>query len=214
MRRTLLIVITALTVLAGSALVHGYWTDRWRKSPEREAAPAKLQQVPMTIGDWEGEPLELGQREFARAGIDGYIMRNYKNRLSGAEVSILLVCGRPGPVAAHTPEICYGGAGYELTADPIAYPIRSDHCWTALFRKQDAPVHEYLRIVWSWTAGETWLASSNPRLEFAADPVLYKIYVVRKVTSLGESITSDPCIDFLRQLMPEMMKVLSSSKGN
>ena len=181
MRRTIFIVLTALAVMTGSAVVHGIWTDRWRQSPERETASDKLQSVPLTVGDWEGQTLELGQREAARAGIDGYIMRNYKNRMSGIEVSVLVVCGRPGPVAAHTPEVCYGGAGYELTAEPTRCPLQSDQFWTALFRKQDIAVPEHLRIVWAWNAGGVWQATSNPRLAFAGAPVLYKIYVIRKV---------------------------------
>ena len=56
------------------------------------------------------------RRTMARAGIKGCVYRRYRNPRTGESVSVLLVCGRGGPISVHTPDVCYAGAGYRPTA--------------------------------------------------------------------------------------------------
>src|SRR5262245_60307771 len=146
----------ALPLLAGFGIAEGVWTNRWGLSAAVEEAAARLARVPSTVGDWEGEDQELDARQVARAELAGHVMRRYTHRRTGASVSILLVCGRPGPVAVHSPEVCYAGTGYELVAPPKRQAVRTDSAdapaefWAGNFRKGGA-IPEPLRLYWSWT---------------------------------------------------------------
>src|SRR3954451_18636542 len=117
MPRTLPIA-TALALVIAAGIVHGRWTLRWSKSHAVEAAVARLEGVPTAVGDWNGQELALDPRQLTMAEIAGHVTRRYVNRRSGAAVTVLLVCGRPGPISVHTPDICYAGAGYELAGPP------------------------------------------------------------------------------------------------
>src|SRR4051812_23326676 len=96
-------VLTVVGVVTLSGVVHGVWTNRWGSTRAVEEASARLQDVPMTVGEWDGQAKELSEREIALAEINGYFSRNYVNRRTGSMVSVLLICGRPGPVSVHTP---------------------------------------------------------------------------------------------------------------
>src|SRR4051812_3337978 len=116
MHRTLPILISTAIVLLGGS-VHGIWTHRWTNDRDLEIAAARLDRVPMTIGDWEGQPLEFEVKDYARAGIEGGLSRRYINRRNGDIETLLIVCGPPGPISVHTPEVCYPAAGYVVLGE-------------------------------------------------------------------------------------------------
>src|SRR5690348_10884938 len=108
MPRPLPLALAILVVLL-AGVAQGLWTDRWAVSHELEAACSKVALVPTTLGDWEGHDLELRQvrrERYAEAGIAAMVNRRYRNRRTGREVDLLLVCGRPGPIATHSPLTC------------------------------------------------------------------------------------------------------------
>lgn len=214
MLRTLPVLI-AVPILIAAGYVHGRWTDRWTPSRAVEAAVAKLSGVPTTVGGWTGRDAELDPKAIAVAGIDGYVMRRYDDPRTGASVSILLVCGRPGPIAAHTPEVCYGGAGYESSGEPATRAVPFEGAaapaefFTAVFAKPKAADAPSLRILWSWNGAGAWETSDNPRLAFARNPALYKLYIVREMATPAERSGDDPAVEFAKLLLSELKKALS-----
>jgi len=104
MRETLLTGAVVL-ILVISGLVSGSWTNRWEKSQALEEAVASLQHMPRQLGDWRGEERETDDRQFARAGVDGYKAMTYVDPFDRSSVSTLLLVGRPGPVSVHTPDV-------------------------------------------------------------------------------------------------------------
>src|SRR5438105_7726947 len=93
--------LTVFAVVASSGALHGVRTNRWAPSGALERATARLADLPMTVGDWDGQADELDARQAALAEVSGSVLRRYVNRRTGAVVSVLLVCGRPGPVSLH-----------------------------------------------------------------------------------------------------------------
>jgi hypothetical protein len=203
----------AIVLLAVAGGVHGMWTGRWVGGAERAEATQRLAAVPLHIGDWDGEDHEMEERARTVAGIDGYLMRHYTRRSTKESVSVLLVCGPPGPVSVHTPEVCYGGAGFTLTAPPARTdlalagvpqaPFR-----TALFRKEGVAAPEQLRIFWSWYTGSRWATPDRPRWTFARCRYLYKLYVINPTPAADGPVEQDSAARFLRLLLPELEKDL------
>jgi hypothetical protein len=212
----LLLSLAALLVLTASGFVHGLWTERWQKSRELEDAAARLGHAPADVGDWQGRGDQLDPATLALAGARGSWVRYFTHRGTGEVVTVILLCGRPGPMSVHRPEHCYRCAGYEMVQD-------AEHCtvgcppggppaafWTARFQKEEAGGQVQLRIFWSWSAAAgPWQAPDSPRLTFAPLPALYKLYVVRETGPGQERARDDPCIGFLRQLIPELTRALS-----
>src|SRR5262249_9827140 len=110
--------ILASLVLVGTlGAVHGGFTDRWGPSGPLERGPAALRRVPVAFGDWSGEDVPYEPEDMARAGIKGCVYRRYTHARTREVVSVLLVCGRGGPISVHTPDVCYAGAGYRQVGD-------------------------------------------------------------------------------------------------
>ena len=110
--------IVALTLVIGTGVVHGLWTDRWKASANSDACVDKFSRLPMTLGDWNGRALELDPLELERGGVVDYTARDYVNSRTKNEVQIVLMCGKTGPICAHTPDVCFEGAGYRMTGAP------------------------------------------------------------------------------------------------
>jgi hypothetical protein len=204
--------LTALLLLVVCGVVHGLWTDRWARGEEPAAAADRLDRLPLVLGDWEGQVLTVDTRHLG--SISGCLYRHYVNRRSGADVSVFLVCGRPGPVAIHTPDVCYGASGY-VVGSRSTYSLPSGSLppgqfYTAQFRKTKATEQMNLRVFWSWYAAGNWVVAENPRFAFAHHPVLYKLYLVHQTAPGSESFADDPCIDLMSQLLPEMQRTVLS----
>src|SRR5436309_15131180 len=108
--------LVALPLVVACGLAEGLWANRWQTSAAAEQAAARLKEVPLAVGDWQAEEREFDARQAEKAELTGHTWRRYVNQKTGAAVSVLLVCGRAGPVALHPPDVCYQGAGYRLTA--------------------------------------------------------------------------------------------------
>lgn len=211
----ILSIASAFLLLAASGVSHRLWTGSWTVSGEPGLSAARLAEVPATIGDWVGADQEMDARQLARAEAAGYLSRRYVQRGTGAEVSVFIICGRPGPVAVHTPDICYTGLGFQIAGKPELYPVETDADApsTAFFRgnfeKADPVAPARLRIYWAWKAGPGWQAATHPRLTFGGFPALYKLYLVYRPLPGDKFDEHDPCQDFMHDLLPALEKVLS-----
>jgi hypothetical protein len=198
-------------VVIGSGIAHGVWSGRWNISDDLERAAARLSDVPMTVGDWDGQVGELSPSHMRVAELSGARVCEYVNRRTGSVVSTLLVCGRPGPVSVHTPEVCYRGAGYELTASRTRYTnpsLPAAAFWVCDFHKPQSATPDRIRIFYAWNARGTWSAEENPRLTFFRQTGLYKLYVIRKLIQEDEPLEDDPAVDFLKVFLPQLDKSL------
>jgi hypothetical protein len=204
----LLPALTALTLLVTTGVVHGLWTERWRPSDALERAAARVATVPLEIGDWQGKDIDVDAEAFAQAGARGYWARTY-TRPGGDSVLVVLMCGRPGKMAVHTPEVCYGGAGYELFESPTTIVVRDEAgveqgvFWSARFSKQAGGSE--LRLDWAWGDGHDWQAPGNPRWTFRGRPFLYKLYASHEI-SPGQA--GDPTAELLSELLPKVRDAL------
>ena len=197
-----------LVVLCG--VVHGFWTGRWSAAATADVA-ARLDGIALDLGDWQGQKLDVDSRSLE--GMAGVLYRRYVNRATGRAVTVYLVCGRPGPVAVHTPDVCYGASGYEVTdlgkqtARPGPGAAGAELEAVQVVKKKAAELIAQ-RVYWSWSAAGSWEVPDNPRLTFARYPLLYKLYLIRDLSRSGEPLEDDPCVDLMRQLQPELKKSL------
>jgi hypothetical protein len=211
MQRVLLPVVAVVVVIA-VGIVQGTWTDRWGVGEKVERAVRALDQVPAEVGDWVSEELEPVGRE--KLGLAGSVYRRYTNRKTGDTIAIGLVCGRPGPVAIHTPDVCYGASGFKV-GKRIEYTLKGadmkgeepPRFYSADMTKTKGVELHHQRLFWTWHADGRWMVDENPRKRFSNQPVLYKFYIARELTA-SVPVEQDPCVEFLRQLLPELQKVI------
>src|SRR5262245_23228091 len=129
--------LVAILLVIGGGIVHGFWTDRWGTSPAPAEAGRRLKAVPLRAGDGAAAPLpnKAGPESLA-----GQLYRRYVHQVNGTVITVALYTGLPGPVAIHTPDVCYKASGFEV-ASPIKYRwaglrgMASGEFWTADLQK-------------------------------------------------------------------------------
>jgi Protein of unknown function (DUF3485) len=212
MSRYLLLLTVAVVVLADGYLC-GHWTGRWHETQAPEVA-ARLQQLPLTVGDWQGETQELDRRVVQRAGFSGYVSRIYRNQ-RGVEVSLLIGWGPPGPLSVHTPEVCYGASGFAMTnAVERCTPYKAGSSttgefWRSTFTSRTTGSIDRRRVIWSWNKNGIWQAPDNPRWTLAGTPVLYKLYATQQFLPVSDAADGHEVEDFLREFLPEVDRALA-----
>jgi hypothetical protein len=210
--------LAAGTIILANGYLHGVRTDRWHRSHELEHAIANLDRVPTTIGDWHARSEQLDDAAIAIAGIEGYFLRHYDNRHNGKRITVLLVCGRSGPLSVHTPDVCYRGAGYGMSgaiakeAQKYKEGSAAAEFYSATFSKGDVTGAADLRIKWCWGADGRWLAPTHPRVDLACYSALFKLNVIQCTTTISERADEEICSDFLKVLLPALDKALSQAK--
>jgi len=203
-----LAVPTAFAFVLLCGLLHGLWTDRWERSPALETALARVELVPLQVGNWRGTPQEADPEMYARAGAQARWVRRYTHAHKKTSATVILMCGRAGRMAVHTPEVCYRGAGYEIDDAPVLFNAGgtpANQLWTARFTKATMQTAD-LRLYWGWNAHGVWEAPTSPRWRFRGQPFLYKLYVIEE-TVPGRS-ASDAAADTLAEFLPQLLGAL------
>ena len=209
--------MVGIVLVVGSAIIDGLWTDRWKESEELKNALGRLDRVPMAIGDWVGRDVAVDPREMVAAELDGCLMRRYENTRTHRAATLFIVCGRPGPVSLHTPEVCYPGVGYEMVEkrpETLSVPVdrkedRAELAW-ADFERHSVFPPEHIRIYWSWKTTGTWSVPYSPRVAFGSQLFLYKLYLIHRTGGAMEAAEDASYTGFLLQLLPELNQWLHS----
>lgn len=218
-RVSLLAVGLALALVLSAGLVHGLWIERWLPSTALEQALTLVPLVPKEFSGWTGKTpeTEMDPEVFRQAGAQAYWTRVYTNPDKPGAFSVILMCGRAGRMAVHTPEVCYRGAGYELmgTADQRTVTFdtnQTGHFWSARFAKDTGKGMD-LRLFWAWNAWGEWEAPTSPRWTFRGQPFLFKLYVGREVTDTAAGPGEEPTLDFLHDFLPVLEAALFPTRN-
>lgn len=168
------------------------------------AVQARFDAVPLTLGDWAGVPTPVPAKHLRIAEAQAHLSRTYTQAGTGAAVAVLVLYGEPGPLGAHTPETCYAGAGFRQLGAPTSHPVpgRDAVLWATRFETPATPP-AVCRVVWGWGTGSEWRASEDPRVDFAADRRIYKLYAARTVPVSGLA-EADPTTALLTRLLPAL----------
>ncbi|WP_165250217.1 exosortase-associated EpsI family protein [Paludisphaera soli] len=208
-------IAAAAALIVAAGVVHGAWTNRWGNSAALAETAAKVDLVPLTVGDWRATSSVMDERIRAMAGAVGYLSRVYRDH-QGRAVSVMLICGLPGDVATHTPDACYPGAGYALGPQEVV-GVRDGLGRSSSFRTATATrggaTPSSLRIFWAWNDARGWSAPGDARWSFASAPALFKLYVIRETVEAGGDATGDPCVEFLRDFLPTLDSALFAPGG-
>ena len=141
-----LTVVVALTLASG--LLAGRIRNRWGPSETMLAAAKKLQEVPRQFGGAHNDRWQLQSSEtmsdetVEMLECSGNIVRTYANPRTGEEVSVFVIVGPAGPIAVHTPEVCYSSQNYKSrdTRQRVAIADaqgQDDQFWALTFKSKD-----------------------------------------------------------------------------
>jgi Protein of unknown function (DUF3485) len=205
----MLTAIAAFGVVVGTTYLHGRMTDRWTgqnvAAELQQAAELLEKRFPKHCGDWEvAEELDSSPEELKRAGAVGHISRSYVNARSKAQLSAFVVCATPHDASGHTPDRCYPGAGFEIaeTEHRQTVPLadgRNAEVFTGTFRKGG----QTLRVFWTYSLEDKWVAPQIARIELANARAVYKVYVIIDESTLPPGVGAKVCAEFLADVLTQ-----------
>ena len=179
-------------------------------------AQANLDAVPLTIGSWVGTVQTIPEKQLKVAEAQASLSRLYRRTDTGATVQVMVLYGGPGPLGAHTPEVCYQGAGFKQLGQAKRKPIpqRSAEFWHGEFERGDLGT-SVLNVYWGWGTDGTWKASEYARFDFANHAAIYKLYASWAVPTARDAAAkpANPLDEFLPPFLDDLER-LTRGDGN
>ena len=216
--RRLLIVVSAVigtTLLVGA--IQGKLSRRWGMPAEVSVWGERLESLPGDVGPWQlSENSRLGSEVVDVLECVGHLKRTYVHRQTGESVDVAVTVGPAGPIAVHTPEVCYSAQNYQVerSRERVELPTadgRTDAFWAVTLDSKHSGEHP-IRVYYAWTAGGPWQASERPRFQFSGKPCLYKIQLTCPAPTGSSTETGDACRRFLEAFVPALDRVLPSEE--
>ncbi|MFM8570518.1 MAG: exosortase-associated EpsI family protein, partial [Pirellula sp.] len=117
-------VVSALAIILLGGVAHGVLSNRWGVAEDIQSLGKQLNSIPMEIGPWkcEEEGILDDRTIYGILEANGYISRVYVHQATGEVVNVFLVFGPKGPIAVHTPEICYSARAVTQTSERQSVP--------------------------------------------------------------------------------------------
>src|SRR5262249_2725025 len=116
----------------------------------------------------------------AAAGAAGSWVCTYRHERTGEVLTVILLCGRPGPMSVHRPEHCYRGAGYDIVSPAVRPSLElsdgtSAEFWTAVFSKPGPGGPSRAGSPWAGARGRARRAPGRPPPGFPPPPPVVKV---------------------------------------
>jgi hypothetical protein len=217
--QTILSVVLVLAVTLVCGALYGRLSHRWGPSADMQAAAEKLEGIPGHFGNWKQASSEKMTSSVVKMlQCAGYISRVYVNQVTGEKVNVVVLLGPPGPIAVHTPEICYSSKDYRQQEARKRMAVgktegAENEFWSLTFRSNNLR-GDLLRVCYGWSTGDRWSASEQPRYSFAGRPYLYKIQLAATLPPWVNLETRDPCRRFLADFEPAAREYLVEPSAN
>jgi len=202
-------VVLVCAALVGSGGVRSWqaWkVDALLEKGKKSSFP--LQELPLTLGSWQGEDASLDPQIARRAGASDAVFRRYVNQTTGATVEVIVLYGPAVELFFHTPEVCYPGAGYTQLDGPdqrvigsggVVAPFRS-----LVFVKGQGAEADRVEVYYSWRYQGRWTPEFGTFKQFERIPGVYKIQLARRLTEQERRDVGTPCESLLDVLVPEI----------
>lgn len=216
-----MLLAVAILVVAG-AIERKIRQARSRSAPVAEGV-LRLEQVPMRFGSWIGRDIPMDPVILRVAECAGYRNREYVNSINGRTVELGIMVGLPGPMAEHTPEVCFPALGFTLVKKsfqrvPAATFLGRGVPGELASMEFVNPNQQRPLCVWhSWFDGKEWVRPDYSRLSLTNRDLLFRLQVsgfqVPDPFSDDGSKNIDPAEEFLKDALPELTKVLTTKEA-
>jgi hypothetical protein len=198
-----------LTLILVGGVAHGLMSNRWGVPVDQQARGQQLREIPLVIGPWEAtEDKEMAESTIALLECQGYINRIYVHQLTGEAVSVAVLFGPKGPIAVHTPEVCYSSRDYTQKKERQPTAIDAEgvtaELWNLDFEANNIEKSR-MTVYYGWSDGQGWQAAERPR--FWRTDYLYKVQTSCQPSGAG----GDPTLDFLSHFLPALQQQLGGA---
>jgi hypothetical protein len=198
------------------AILVGSGAARWWQARRVEASmnagrerQFKLDEIPLTLGDWSGERTVMDERIVKATGSDDQITRRYVDGRTGVALDVIVLYGPTSDIFIHSPEVCYPKAGFgshgETVDRTLALGDAAATFRSVAYAKGDPGGREIQDVYFSWRYNGAWTPTVGAPKQLDRIPGMYKVQVARRLTQRETRADErDPCEAFLGVLIPDL----------
>lgn len=200
----------------GLGVLHGWASQRWGPPTNIQQVSDALESLPETVGGWRVvDSKEATDRVQGLLRCEGFVNRYYQNEQTKQIVELYVVLGPTGPLSVHQPEICFKNVDYAQRGErsPVGFEATQgkNSLWALTFDPSPSNLDGGItRVFYGWSRGSRWESPQEARFAFAGSPYLYKLQVSCVLPLSADIEVTDPCQDFLRDLLPVLEDHLKS----
>ncbi len=202
-------VALACVILLASGGVRWWQTQRFNTLLNLgKESPFPLEELPLNLGPWRGEPAQLDPKIAESTGSTDYTLRRYVNQTTGVKVDVIILYGPATAMFIHKPEICYPNAGFDqvdaasertVQVDRLSAPFRS-----LVYARGEAGQIERQEVYYSWRINGHWTPEAGTVKQLERIPGMYKVQLSRGVTMQERRDVGNPCEALLEALLPAL----------
>ena len=208
----------ARVALACAVLVASGGARWWRARridavlEQGKQSPFPLKDLPLTLGDWRGEPAAPDPEIVRTTGATDFTFRRFVNQATGVVLEVHVLYGPAVDLFLHAPENCYPAAGFALKegaaertveAGPLRAPFR-----TLVYGRGEGAQTDLQEVYYSWRFQGRWSPDYGKFKQLERIPGMFKVQLARRVVGQERRDVGNPCEAFLQVLLPEIERRL------
>jgi EpsI family protein len=211
--------VALVVVLVGaSAGVRWVRADRYAGLIEAgELPPFPIEDLPMAFGPWKGKDAKMDSEVARVTGASGMASREYVNERTGVRLSVIVLYGPATKVYIHSPEVCYPNAGFRQIEGPLVQRIpvgdQRPPFASLLYEKGFGSVQDRHQVYYSWYYGGKWSPEVLRQKQVDRLPGMFKVHIDRRAGAHEQIDLNDPCVDFLKLLLPDLQRRIDLAKS-
>lgn len=214
--------IAIVFVLTVSSTIYAWANWGWfgPQTGETEAG-SRIHEIPKEFGDWKASDDEsLSETDITMLDLSKHLVRRYSNS-SGEQVAVILMVGKTGRLAVHTPAVCFTRGDYKKENDGMRVTFRppansesmnDNHFWKMTFENQISG-RDVRLFYYALGDGKEWYALENPRFQLSHYRYVYKLQC-EAVAGLDAKSNNDLIERFLTEFLPVIQPYLSDCSKN
>jgi Protein of unknown function (DUF3485) len=184
-----------------------------------------LERIPLVLGAWSGVDTQLDPQIARGTGADKVVTRCYTNRNTGVSIDVIILFGPAYHMYIHSPEICYPKAGFAIFESPAPRTVRLPASGArgggdpagaavpflaAVYAKGEGAQADLQEVYWTWRYQDRWTPQVLKPKQIERIPTMIKVHTSRSVLRGERRDANNPNEAFLRVLVPEIERLLSS----
>jgi hypothetical protein len=203
-RKWIICSIASVGLIVLGGLLQGSMANRWGTPVKVSEIGAMLREIPMQVGPWvANEEQEMEKPVLRVLECEGYLLRSYVHQATGEAINVAVLFGPKGPIAVHTPEICYSSRAFQQTSLRAPQVFDFDGMENTFWRlgfSSNTIDKQKMSVAYAWSDGGPWIAAEAPRF-WRAD-YLYKIQTASRTLNSKQDSTEE----FFKEFLPELRK--------
>ena len=192
----------ARVALACAVLVASGGARWWRARridavlEQGKQSPFPLKDLPLTLGDWRGEPAAPDPEIVRTTGATDFTFRRFVNQSTGVALEVYVLYGPAVDLFLHAPENCYPAAGFALKqaaaertveAGPLRAPFR-----TLVYGRGEGAQTDLQEVYYSWRFQGRWSPDYGKFKQLERIPGMFKVQLARRIVGQGAATSETP----------------------